>query len=111
MLKRTFFCGLIWSVGSLQYIVGGNIHLPFFFATLIIGIVECGLSIHYHRKKGIFLAAILVFQAAYYIAAFVYLLSTEPDNVIRAIGAVAVLCILAFIFSSIIAILKDLRIR
>ena len=107
MLKRAFLCGLIWSIGSLQHIVGGNIHLPFLFAALILGIAECGLSVKYCRKKGAALAAIAVLQTVYYIAALVYLLSTESDNTIRAFDSATAVCMLTLLLSTITAILKD----
>ena len=94
ILKRSFILGLIWILGSLQYIVTANnknIYFLLFVCCGIIGIIQCVLSCNYKRYFKI-LKITLVIQALYYLICLYYTITTI--NIMGCIIAIFLLIIL-----------------
>lgn len=97
ILKRSFILGLIWIIGSLQYIAttnNRNIYFLLFICCGIIGIIQCILSCNYKRYFQI-LKATLVIQAFYYLICLYYTIIT-----LNIVGCIIAICLLIILTST-----------
>lgn len=107
VLKRSFFCGVVWCLGSLQYIANLNAFSILFSATFILGIVECVFSFHYQKRNSAVLKVLLALQALYYLAAFLYTIAVVSN--MKIFGALMAACMFALTISTIFTVLKKNR--
>ncbi len=75
-LKRSFFLGIVWIIGTVQYIriAENNLVLLLFICTGVLGIIQCVCSCDYMKHRGI-LKIITGIQSVYYLAALVYVIA------------------------------------
>lgn len=103
LFKRTLFCGIVWCIGSLQYLAKGAPAV--FVLTLLLGAVECLLSVRYGEKYKVPMAVMLSIQSLYYAACFFGALLV-PGLLSKLLGAALAAGMLAVTVSALYSLSK-----
>lgn len=96
ILKRSLLLGIVWALGSLQYIQTLS---AVFLLSLVLGIVECVCSINYRSKPAWVLRVLLLIQGIYYLACIAYVFTMHAGALEKTIVIILAACMVLFIGS------------